>query len=499
MRPHPPGLAALALLVLPAFRAAVQDPDPRHAEAAKLLLSGPEGDVRRGAELCAQLNDVPAVELLLRVLERTSVSGAGFLPPAHYRDVSWDGLIRITDPYARQRVEEELKKSKDAFVRQWCAELLGIYAQSDFGPTLRRALNDKDDGVRRAAARSLGQVGDPEASDALGKLVKVKDDVLRANALEALARLDPAAHRAQLLEAAGGDKDGGVRCALLGAAALIYPDDAERLAAAALGDEDWRPRLQAVEILAELRTKAGVDALLSALEDGRAAVAARAQHALATLTGEKHTRPDAWRRWWTANRETFDFPEGGGPAPAAEGQTVASYYGLKVESDHVAFLIDKSRAMSEPLTSGGGSKDEAALKELSQVLAALQGRLDFNVHVYNLEVASFEGQPVALDKQTEKRALAFVQEAKLAGSKDIWQVLEAVLADPTIDTAYLLSSGEPDTGTYVHWNRVTWHLKDLNRFHKVRIHTIAYSDSQWYRDQLEQIAKATGGEFRWFE
>jgi hypothetical protein len=51
----------------------------------------------------------------------------------------------------------------------------------------------------------------------------------------------------------------------------------------------------------------------------------------------------------------------------------------------------------------------------------------------------------------------------------------------------------------VHWNRVTWHLADLNRFHKVVVHTIAYSDNQWFRDQLEKIAEVTGGEFRWFE
>jgi hypothetical protein len=43
------------------------------------------------------------------------------------------------------------------------------------------------------------------------------------------------------------------------------------------------------------------------------------------------------------------------------------------------------------------------------------------------------------------------------------------------------------------------HLKDHNRFHKLVIHTIAYSDNKWYRDQLEKIAEATGGEFTWFD
>ena len=56
-----------------------------------------------------------------------------------------------------------------------------------------------------------------------------------------------------------------------------------------------------------------------------------------------------------------------------------------------------------------------------------------------------------------------------------------------------------DVGEYVHWNRVTYQLKEINRFHKVIFHTIAYSDNKWYRDQLEKIAEATGGDFAWFE
>ena len=54
-------------------------------------------------------------------------------------------------------------------------------------------------------------------------------------------------------------------------------------------------------------------------------------------------------------------------------------------------------------------------------------------------------------------------------------------------------------GLYVHWNRVTRHLKDLNRFENVTVHTIVYSGKKWYRDQLEKIAEATGAQFRWFE
>ena len=57
-------------------------------------------------------------------------------------------------------------------------------------------------------------------------------------------------------------------------------------------------------------------------------------------------------------------------------------------------------------------------------------------------------------------------------------------------------TGQPDIGLYVHWNRVTRHLRNLNRFHKVVVHSIAFTDNEGYQQQLEKIAEATGGEFR---
>ena len=155
--------------------------------------------------------------------------------------------------------------------------------------------------------------------------------------------------------------------------------------------------------------------------------------------------------------------------------------------------------MTEPLTSRGVSKEEAARQELEQVLSKLHDQMTFNVYWYERVFETFSKKPVELNKSSQKKALAFEEKKNPQGHKDVWAVLEHVIQDPGIDTVYLLSSGEPDIGLYVHSNRLTAHLKDLNRFHKVVVHTIAYSDRQFYRDQMEAIAKATGGEFSWFE
>jgi hypothetical protein len=96
--------------------------DPRLQEARKLLQSTKEDQVRQGAKICAQLDSPASAELLLEVLNRTVQTAGGQLPPPHYRDIAWEGLIELKSPYAHRRIEMELVRNKEsAWVRQWCA------------------------------------------------------------------------------------------------------------------------------------------------------------------------------------------------------------------------------------------------------------------------------------------------------------------------------------------------------------------------------------------
>ncbi len=485
-------LAALSLVLCAGAQGEIE-------QARAKFLDSPEGSCNEGAAICVRLNNVAAVELMLEVLRAMDDRGAGFLPQGHYRDIVWGALGKITDPYARHRVEVELATNKASpLTRQWCAELLGIYGNSDFGDTLTKALADRDVGVQRAAALSLGKCKSAAAAKALLGQAFDKDYILRTNAVDALMRIDAAANKGLLLRTLK-DKHAGVRCAVLGIAAQTLPDDVETLSTGALADLDWRPRAQAVDNLGSIRTKTAVDALIRALGDGRPAIVARAIARLQKLTGQKHRSRASWEAWWRDHREGFAFSEGAQAPKSIEGSTVA-YHGIELSSDHAAFLIDVSVKMEETLKSKSMSKRAAALAELSAVLDKLEGRLTFNAFCYAELTRAFEDKgSVELTARNKKKALEFVDSAERGRQKDIWRALCMALEDQELDTAFLLSSGEPDIGTYVHWNRVTWQLADLNRFRKLTIHTIAYTDEKWYRDQLEKIAEVTGGEFRSFE
>lgn len=458
-------------------------------EAADLLNAREEGVRHKGAEILLELNSVDSVAVMLDFMNREN---------PHTRDIVWDALIKIRDPYARKRVELELKRNKsNAEVRQWCAEALGIYGDAAFGESLKKALGDKFEPVQRAAARSLGKIAYEPAARALLKASRDKDHYLRANAIEALARIDPEKYLKNV-EKGLEDKSPEVRTAVLGITPSVYPDQAEAWAAAALDDEDWRPRMQAVDNLAGIRTKASVDMLISAIGDGRPVVSRRAVVSLQKMTRQKWTLTQQWQLWWQENREIFNFPRGKHRFQATRDERYATYNKIQVVSDRVAFLIDKSQGMSSRLKNSK-TKDERAHEELDATLGRLSGDFVFNVYTYAKDLQAFQRKPLTLNSKSHKAALEFVATKPNVGNKDIWAALETLVESEDFDTIFLQSSGEPEIGLYVHWNRVVDHLADLNRFHKVVVHSVAYSDSDWYRTQLRKIAESTGGEFAFEE
>ena len=482
----------LSLLAAAPFATAQSRDEARMEQATKLVRSPGEAELRQGAQLCAEIDSVESMELLLKVFEGTQ---------PHRRDIVWEALPSFTNVEARERVATELAKNKrNELTRQWCAQLLGLYGDASAVDVLEKALGDKVPEVRAAAAQALGRIGDADAAKAVAKLAGDKHAYTRAYASEAAAKLDPQEY-GELLRKGLEDKDGGVRCFLLGCVPNLLPDEVEALSVTGLADPDWRVRMQAAENLAGVSTRGSVDALIEVSADPRPIVASTVRRSLARLTNQGWNKPEQWKRWWEGEREAFDL-DNPPPKPEvkAEDRTVAVRYNdLPVESDHVAFLIDVSGEMKSRLKTQDGTKAQAAYDELARVLGLLEGRLVFNVYAYDTLAPAFVKGPVELNGRTAKKALAFVEDANARGAKDIWNAINTALADSELDTVYLLASGEPEIGLYVHHNRITEHLRELQRFHKVVVHGVAYTDSKWYSDQIEEVCKATGGEFRQIE
>ena len=454
-------------------------------QAQKLVLTNSEPSVKKGTELCANLNCVSSMEILLRRFK-------GAQP--HYRDIVWKGIVRFTDPYSREMIASELKKNKkSASMRQWAAEALGIYADATYGPVLMKAARDKDVGVRRAVAKSLGNLGLKESEKVLVKFLQDKDFIVRGNAVESLLKLGFSSGKEALVKGLQ-DPDGGTRAALLSVAPKYAEKETASLAIVGLRDEDWRVRLQAIRNLLGCEPSVEtMDALIPAIARVRPLVRIPLLSGIRDWTGMKFHKAEDWERWWSANRDTFLLEKGKGTEGGSQ-ETVATYNGLRVDSDHVAFLMDISSSMDDR-TSKGERKRELALQELKKTLESLPETTKFNVYAYSSNITVWEKEAQPVNPKNIKSVLKFVQKTKARGNKNIWGALLAVLGDPTIDTVFLLSSGEPEVGLYVHHNRVVDHLVDWNRFRKMVVHGVAYSKSKWNQDQIRHISEGTGGSF----
>ncbi|MHC4958315.1 MAG: HEAT repeat domain-containing protein, partial [Planctomycetota bacterium] len=411
----------LVVMLLVVASAAAQGSDL--ARAQQLLHGMGEAEVTQGTDLCVKAGSLKASKLLIDVLKRKKTAPRP-LAAAHYRDIVWNGLVRIKDPASRAYVAKLARSARSPWVRQWCVELLGIWSDPQYVAPLILACTDKNEYVRRWAARSLGLLRQASSADALYKLTRAKSPYVRANAIEALAWIDPKKHAGMFEKALTSDPDGGVRCALLGAVPGIYNTDTVKRSRAALRDVDWRPRMQAVDNL-NRPEKVAVDGLVEATKDGRPVIADRATGYLRKLTGKDIRDPGQWAAWWKANRKDFKFPEGEEQEEEKKKETkTVSFNQIPLVSDHVAFLMDRSVRMKAQLQSASMSKDAASYKELNDVLGKLHGRLVFNVYCYREDVKVFSKRPVKCDPKQQKKALAFVGKQKTKGAKDIWKLLE---------------------------------------------------------------------------
>ena len=104
-----------------------------------------------------------------------------------------------------KKYTDQLRKSKDAKTKITALKELGTLAQikkslvADALPDIYKAVEDKDAGVRAAAAEALGKADEPydKAGEILVKLIKDdKDEAVRIGAIRGLAAMRDAAKAA---------------------------------------------------------------------------------------------------------------------------------------------------------------------------------------------------------------------------------------------------------------------------------------------------------------
>jgi len=260
---------------------------------------------------------------------------------------------------------------------------------------------------------------------------------------------------------------------------------------------------------------------------GRAWLACR--DALHRLTGESMHSAQAYRTYYDAHRTEIDPKKVDLSKPDDEDRTGVGLFGLELSGRNIAFILDISGSMvaTDPLTpeqieklrrstgvAGKESEIEKELleerrrilrakKELRKVVQGLGEDRNFNLIVYSTEVTKWQEMLVAADEKKRSSAVEFIEALEADGITVTDLALQEALADPRIDTIYLITDGAPThvglTGPGLPpdakelMERILAETRAMNHLRGVRIFTLGFEGAE--EGFLEQLSGENGGRY----
>ena len=385
--------------------------------------------------------------------------------------------------------------------RALAAELLAPRDVPGLEKALRTALKDRSPELVLAALAALESRGSSDHGGALKALLKSRDESVRRQAVISLGRLRGGDERwERQLGRLAKDRDPATRMGAAVALADLRTDGALESLHGLVVDEDHLVQREALQQLANLRRAESLPLLIARIEEVRGLTLRQLLWTLRMITGLDHgTSHTRWDRWWQAEGAGFELPtteeaqraEDARVERRAGSETVSTFYGLRVVSDRVCFILDVSRSMLQE--SSEGNRLDVAKAQLEGVLKGFPAGDLFNVIFFSSQIAPWSDALVEMSARRRAEALAFVAEQKPSGVTAIYDALAVAFEDRRIDTIYLLTDGDPKGGSVDDVEEIRAEVARWNRLRRIHIHCVAIGQSSVL---LEQLAADSGGEYR---
>ena len=366
---------------------------------------------------------------------------------------------------------------------------------------LRSTLSHASAEVRVAAIEAVAALGDREALPKLERAALDPDPMVAASAIRGvtLLRRDELPWRQRLLQLAH-SRLPAQRLAAVAALADSGVPAATPLLLELLLNESWVMREQAARGLGQIRTAAAIAPLIERVAQDRRRVRVAAAAALRRITGMPFQDNERdWRRWWADQPTDFVPPpleqvlafEERLAANRVRGTTRSSFYGVPVESEHLALVVDISGSMGGP-GAEERTKLDVAKDEVAQVVAKLETGACLNLLFFAGEVRRWRPRLAKLDRRAIAEATAFARSQRANGATNLFAALALALEDPEVDTVYVLSDGEPTAGRFVHPTELRAAIRHKNSGGRVLIHAISIGGSSAL---LRHLAEDSGGNY----
>jgi len=489
--------------------AAARQPDPRLKalalrDAVRLDLAD-----RYGLALEAAKADPTTPELQLAVTEILGASGdaeaiRALLPFADGAPPALAG--RLTDLLRAVRDEVAITALADGLssgsppVRALAADVLReIPGETSSSAILGRLRKERQEPalsalIRAAGLRKLADAGGPIA-DALRR--RPGDLDFAQICFSALARIGLSDETvARFVAERLASQDWQDRLAAVDCVVASGDPSGATLLQGRLADPVWQVRFAAAQGLGAVRAKESVPLLIALLrKEDRVRVRKAAAESLFRLTGEDYGDfHEIWERWWHDRGEGLAMPERTPERkarPQGERRTVAAFYGVPVDSDRVAFVLDVSSSMGGSTFTPEGSELDRAVKETLKVVKALPDRAKVNVIVFESQIRVWKRGLTALSSGARKALGSFLAEQRPSGSTNLYDALEAALKLKDVETIYLLSDGDPTTGRLTGEEEILEAVLQLNRDKRAAIHCVALGGGSRLLRRLSEVTSGT--------
>jgi HEAT repeat protein len=304
----------------------------------------------------------------------------------------------------------------------------------------------------------------------------------------------------------------------------------------------------AIEAIARLGTREAFEPLVEGLKVGRLRARQKARAALRglALTLFKHEKdynvdPNAWTTYWNKVKRGVDPDD-----PSFGEKETASYFNFPIHTDRVLFILDVSGSMEWPdPPRGSGIKPgdwkerriDVAHRELYKALRELakqnRGRVPkklkrgetsdlpwapsedgtepptlFRVATFSSGVVPWRKDAVLATEENVEEAIAWLEKQGPHGGTATYEALEYGVSLEDVDTVYFLSDGVPSLGRWVERETILARVRQMNRFRRVSISTIAliiglspieslrkYEDPDDMAELMSRIASENQGKF----